>query len=154
MIGNLFQIINFLIFTSLMIYVIRKYIAPQLREALVKQYREFVGLTTEHDKLAVDQKDLEKSIELQEDEAMTLFKKINKWRNVVAQQKKSLKLEDKLLLEQSHAKARNQLDRYALKHAYTQLVPLVTERLEHELSEQFKDETKGHEYLQTVLEEL
>ncbi len=154
MIGNLFQLINFTIFTALLVYLIRKYVTPQLREALVKQHREYVGLATEHDKLATDQKNLEKSIELQEDEAMTLFKKINRWRNVVAMQKKSLKLEDKRLLEQAHDKARKQLDRYALKHAYDQLAPLVVEQLEHELSEQFKDETKGHEYLQTILKEL
>ena len=154
MIGNLFEIINFAIFTSLLIFAIKKYLAPQLREALVKKHRKFVSLSTEHLQLASDQKKLEKGIEAQEDEAMILFKKINRWRNVVTLQKKDQKEESARLLALAHAKARRQLEMYSVKYTYAKVVPLVTQRLEDDLKKQFSDYTKSHEYLNVVLEKL
>ncbi len=154
MIATIFQIINFGIFTALIIYLVRKHLVPMLREALVKQHREMVALHTEHDQLASDQKNLETSIAQQEDEAMTLFKKINRWRNEVATKRKKRKREDKQLLEQAHAKAREQLDNYALRRTYTEVVPLVVERLKGELTQTFEDDAEGHKYIANMLEKL
>ena len=154
MIGSLFELINFSIFASLLIYMIKKYLMPQLREALVKKFRDQARLIKEHDLLAVDQKNIEERIECQEDEAMTLFKKINKWRNVVAQQKKQQELEQTANREQAHTQARKKLDAYMLNHAYDQLVPLVAQQLNHDMKKQFQDAAKGHAYLTKVLTEL
>ena len=154
MIDNLFQIINFAIFTALIVYIIRKFITPLLREALVKQYRDMVTLHNEQDSLAVEQKDLEVSITEQEDEAMMLFKKINRWRNEVELKKKKQQQEDAYVLEQVNAKASKQLKNYAVHHTYNKVAPLVAQRLEQELKQIFKDEAEGHAYINSVLDNL
>ncbi len=154
MIGNLFQLVNFGIFTALIIYVIRRFITPLLREALVKQYREMVTLYNEQDQLAVDQKGLEVSITEQEDEAVMLFKKINRWRNEVELKKKKQQQEDEYVLEQANAKACKQLKNYAVHRTYNKVAPLVAQRLEQELKHTFKDEAEGHAYINSVLDSL
>jgi hypothetical protein len=154
MIGQLFQVINFGIFAALMVYVMRKYLVSFLQEALVKEYREMESLKNEHARLADEQKNLEGSIAAQEDEAMSLFKKVNHWRNVVELRKKAEKANQEKLLAEAQQKAKKQLTNYIVHNTYEKVVPLVVQRLTSDLSEQFEDEAKGHAYITTLLEKL
>jgi hypothetical protein len=154
MIGQLFQIINFVIFVALTVYMMKKYLVSFLQEALVKDYREMESLKNEHALLADEQKNLERSITAQEDEAMGLFKKVNHWRNVVELRKKAEKAQQEKLLVDAQQKAKKQLANYMVHNTYQKVAPLVVQRLTSELAEQFEDEAKGHAYITTFLEKL
>lgn len=154
MISWFFQVLNAVIFAGLMVYVIRKFIAPQLREAIVRKHREMKSLQKEQVRLATEQEDLEERIEGQEDEAMVLFKKINRWRNEVESKRKLQRQEDENLLNQAHAKARKQLKNYALQYTYAKVAPLVSQQLKKDLEQRFSDEAEGHSYIAKVLENL
>ncbi len=154
MISSIFQLINFGILALLMVYALRKYLVPQLREMVVKQFRYIHSLQADHAQLARDQHHLEQSIEEQEDEAMDLFKKINRWRNAVNAQHMAEKKHQEELFVLAQEKTRKQLRNYAVHHAYERTAPLVIKNLTRELSEQFADVQKGHAYITSLLKEL
>lgn len=154
MISVLFQLVSFLLFAVVGVFAIRRYITPQFTEALVKKYRELKALINEHKQLVVDQQAIEKKIADQEDEALHLFKKVNHWRNAVELQRKAEEATQKALRQEADEKGALQLKNYAVNHTYTQVAPLVVQRLSAELTDQYKESALGHEYLKNLLEKL
>lgn len=149
-----FSVLNFGVLVAFLVYIGKKYIAPRIRENMVKDYHDLEHLHEELQELTDDQNHLEESIVAQEDYAKLLFKKINHWRNSVDLQREHDLEQKKLLREHMQVRAREQERQFQLHKTYDAVAPLVAQKLRKDLHETYKDQQKGHAYIDSLLATL
>lgn len=149
-----FTLFNFCIVVVALIYLVKTYLIPQVKEKMLKEHTDFVELHTEHHQLAQDQKTLEDEIVSQEDRAKILFKKINQWRNVVDVAVQTELAASKQMRKDYEERYAESARIYVLHTRYHEVAPLVIQKLKQDFQKQFADSQEGHAYLAQVLKKL
>ncbi len=149
-----FKLINFGVVIALLTYVVKKYLVPQMQQAIVKDHQDFIGLHDEHRHLMVEQEVLEEAIVSQEDLAKGLFKKINQWRNTVELTREAELATREKIRKQTGEQHAEVAHTYALRKAYDEVAPLVVHKLEKDFKIKFADPQEGHAYIALVLKKL
>jgi hypothetical protein len=154
MIDLLFQIINLGIIIGLGFYIFRYKMMPGLQTQLEQEQLIMQNLRDEHAQLMLSQTALEESVKAQDSECAILQKKIDQWKDRVAQYMSIEDAEEKRIFIALERKLELQSYNHALRARQKELAPAIVETLEKELKEYFSQQDKVDQYMRSAIVQL
>ncbi len=154
MIKVLFVFINFATIVCILIYAVRRFLIPALKEKIAQETFEEESLHDEHKQLLITQKHLEESAALQEAFCVSLQEKVQTWKQIVDTKSAERAAQEALDLEETQKRVDTQRQYHTLMMVKQLVAPAVVQDLREQLKSVFSDERKAHEYVQRILRGL
>lgn len=154
MIDVLFVFINFATVVCILLYAVRRFIVPALKERIAQEVFEEDSLHDEHKQLLIAQKQVEDSAALQEAFCVSLQEKVQTWKRIVDTKSAERMTQETLDLEEAQKRVDAQRQYHTLITIKKLVAPAVVQDLRKQLKSVFADERKAHEYIQRILRGL
>jgi F0F1-type ATP synthase membrane subunit b/b' len=146
-----FRIVNFLVLAVLIVYAIKKYVLPMLREQIDRQKNFFVSLHRQVSQAKEINTLVDREINEQCNQVALLLAKIKTWSDKIKlqedlQQNIYMKRDKQIVLQR-----KKQLNSYFLYSARKKIVPLAIQKASCQLTEKYSDQAQQQKYINNVV---
>lgn len=154
MISFIFKCINFGIITALILYGFKRYALPFVLSQMKASEKHAHDLHNDRDELFAAQVILEQEVRDQEQQCVSLSKKIDQWNEVVLHElrKKEIKIQDTMEIVEQRRK--RQSAEYSVQKTAHAILGCVDKKLKQELITYFADEQLAQKYIQHILSSI
>lgn len=154
MITVLFKFLNFVLLLGLMLYGVKVYLLPGLKEQLTKYRAYLEGLRRSHRALQKDANVLKKGMSEDEEQQERLKKQVKQWRTVVQEQRDDLVREREERKEALLKRFKENKEQISLYRTYKQVVPEAIEQSRKELTKQFAHNAQQERFIKKIMIDL